>query len=150
MEWVKKCLAKEGACSQAPVLARAKSAFHSSFVFLRIKQNLLDCPWSYQQMGQFCLQQEFFWFLNYSGLGTGRHKFSWKRQWGVEMLQGINKQSSLLQKAAKCFLKICLDSGGMVIVVKGPKMGIGSGWIKCCLTQYIMLPFIKVPAVFSC
>lgn len=60
----------------------------------------------YQQTGQFCLQQELLQFLNYSGLGTGRHKFSWKRQQGVEMLQGINRQSSLLQKAArKMFLK---------------------------------------------
>lgn len=83
MERVKSFLAKEGACSQAPVQAGwawAKSAFHSSFVFPRIQQNVSDCPRSYQQMGQFCLQQEFLQFLNYSGLDTGRHKFSWKRQ----------------------------------------------------------------------
>lgn len=83
MEQVKNFLAKEGACSQAPVPAGwawTKSAFHNSFVFPKIKQNLLDSPWSYQQLGQLCLQQEFLQFPNYSGLDTGRHKFSWKEK----------------------------------------------------------------------
>lgn len=157
MEWVKKFLAKEGACLQAPVLAGwawAKTAFHSSVVL-----PCLTTCWLVPDLTS--KRESFLSSKNLSGFevtvvlilvgtncpGRGRKDLKCCRE--------QNKLNCLIQKAARKMLlekqKSPPDSGEDDDTSERTKKGNQFRLNKIfCLTWYLMRPFVKVPVIFFC